>query len=189
MVVSRLLGSVANVKPTHILMGKLFADEQVNTISAKADLEILNQNLYFYDDIYELEPLLAEIRKNNYEFIIVDFIQNVLTKEENEYARLSKIALELQKIAKEINGTVLTLSQLSNAVAKEGMTGKNLQYKGSGSIATVCDLGFFIEREDKEWNPNSDNPLKLTLHKNRRGGSGIEFHLFFKVPGGKIYEP
>lgn len=188
MVVSRMMGALSNLKPTRIIMGLLRPEEFEAKIEAKADLEVLGDGIYFYDDTYILEDILAEIKKNKYDLTVVDFLQNVMTKGEDEYARLSKIALELQKAAKEVDGVVLALSQLSNAVARDGTKGKVLEYKGSGSIATACDLGFFIVRGSDEWNPFSDNPLKLCLRKNRRGGSGMDFDLMFKTPGGKIYE-
>lgn len=102
----------------------------------------------------------------------------------DEYTRLSYVALEFQKLAKQTNSTILVLSQLSNMVAREKNTAI-VEYKGSGSIATVADLGFFIQRGDYELNPDQ---LNLFLRKNRRGISGLEFNLAFTRPGGLIYE-
>jgi replicative DNA helicase len=172
------------------MMGlELTPEEQVKKAQAKADVEILNDNVFLYDDVYELEKILPEVEINKFDFVVVDFIQNVITQgDKDEYSRLSRVALELQKAAKKYNCMILALSQLSNMVAREGSKGKVLEYKGSGSIATVADLGFFIDRENTEWVPNQDTLLKLELRKNRRGGTGMVFDLYFKVPGGKIYE-
>jgi replicative DNA helicase len=189
MIVSRMIGASANLKPTRIRMGLLTPIEFIDKTQAEADLESLQNLLFFYDTLYKLDEIVEEIKTGGYEFVIVDFIQNVLTKGEDEYTRLTNIALTLQGTAKEANAAICVLSQLSNSVAREGSKGKVLEYKGSGSIATVCDLGFFIERGNSEWDPNNDNPLKLSLRKNRRGGSGIDWNLNFKVPGGRIYEP
>lgn len=188
MVVSRMMGALANIKPTRIRLGLLTPEEYQKKIEAKADLEILNDNIAFYDDLYELNKILVEIRANEYDFVVVDFLQNIITLGEDEYTRLSRSSLELQKMAKEKNCTILALSQLSNQVAREGSKGNTLEYKGSGGIATACDLGFFIERGTNDWIENQDNLLKLGLRKNRRGGTGIVFDLYFKVPGGKIFE-
>lgn len=190
MIVSRMLGAISNIKPTRIMMGlSLTPAEQTAKAQAKADVEILNDNVFLYDDVYELEKILPEIEKNKFDFVVIDFIQNVITEgDKDEYSRLSRVALELQKAAKKYNCMILALSQLSNMVAREGSKGKVLEYKGSGSIATVCDLGFFIDRENSDWVPNMDTLLKLELRKNRRGGTGMVFDLYFRVPGGKIYE-
>ena len=54
----------------------------------------------FYDDIYEYDKLEEEIRKNKYDFVVVDFIQNIIAKAKDEYSALSQISLRLQKLAK-----------------------------------------------------------------------------------------
>jgi replicative DNA helicase len=188
MVVARMLGAMSNIKPTRIRMGYLTAEEFSAKTKAEMELESLNEMLYFYDIIYNLDEIIALIKAHTYDFVVVDFIQNVMTSEGDEYARLSRVALTLQECAKETNSTILVLSQLSNAIAKEGSKGKVLEYKGSGSIATVCDLGFFIERGEGSDFSNGASNVKLSLRKNRRGISGQEWTLSFKIPGGHIYE-
>jgi hypothetical protein len=111
---------------------------------------------------------------------VVDFIQNVLTKGKDEYSSMTLAALQFQKIAKKYNCCIVVVSQLSNGAAKNG----NLEYKGSGGIAMVADLGFFIIRKE-----NDHNGIYLQLKKNRRGISGMIFDLVFQTPGGKICEP
>lgn len=189
MIVSRMVGSIANIKPTRIRLGLLTPQEFIERTQSEADIESLKDFLFFYDTTYFLEEINAEIVSQGYEFILIDFIQNVITTGESEHVRLTSISSTFAKIAKETNSTILGLSQLSNFIAREGSKSKNLEYKGSGNIGILCDLGFFIERESSEWNAQSDNKLIFTLHKNRRGGSGVQFSLAFKVPGGKIYEP
>ncbi len=150
MVVARLLGALSNIKPTRIQRGLLLPEEYDKKVKAKADLESIGDFISFYDNSYPLEEILTEIQTYKYDFCVVDFLQNVMTRGEEEYARLSRIALELQKAAKEVNGTILGLSQLSNSIAREGSKGKVLEYKGSGSIATACDLGFFIDKKKQD---------------------------------------
>lgn len=188
MLVSRLIGSVSNIKPTRLMYGKLEDNELNDKISAKAKLNAYDNFMFFYDDIYELAQMEKEIKDNKYEFVAIDFIQNVFAPKDEEYSRMSFVALTLQKIAKENNCCILVLSQLSNAFAKD----KNStipEYKGSGSIATVCDLGFFIERAEYQEKPESGfNTVYLNLKKNRRGLCGIRFELRFQHEGGWIYE-
>ncbi|MEK6880623.1 MAG: DnaB-like helicase C-terminal domain-containing protein, partial [Nanoarchaeota archaeon] len=61
MIVSRLLGAIANIKPTHIRMGFLNPQQQIEKIKAKADLEILGDNIVFYDNLYTLKSIMDEI--------------------------------------------------------------------------------------------------------------------------------
>lgn len=183
MVVSRLVGSLSNIKPTRIYAGLLDPEEIDRKAKAKAKLVSYEGFVEIYDDLYELEQLKKTITKNKYEFVVIDFIQNIFHKTGDEYQRLSMISLELQKLAKATDCCILVLSQLSNRVAKDGS--KVVEYKGSGSIAMVCDLGFFIERSDEQ---QGKNQVRLNLKKNRRGISGVAFDYEFTHPGGWLDE-
>lgn len=183
MVISRLVGSISNIKPTRLIAGFLTEGENTRRIEAEAEVEMSDEFMNLYDDLYDFEKIKQEILEHGYEFIVVDFIQNIISGQRDEYERLSYLALQFQQLAKETNCCIVLLSQLSNEAARRGA----LEYKGSGSIATVCDLGFFITRE----NPLPDgtsNDLKLSLRKNRRGISGKEIEFTFVQPGGALYE-
>jgi len=188
MVASRLIGSLSNLKPTRIRSGLLEKSEYHEKLEAEAALSAYDDYMAFYDDTYEIDLIIKEIRDKGYEFVVIDFIQNIFSKgSHDEYARLSKVALDLQKAAKDLNCCILVLSQLSNSVARDKSIEGTLEYKGSGAIAMVCDLGFFLERET--YKPGmSFQGLKLKLRKNRRGIAGIVYDLAFKQPGGMIIE-
>ena len=182
MVVARLVGAQSNIKPTRLMAGLLTQDEQLRRIDAEAKIEGINDLMEFSDELYEFEKIKKTIIEGCYEFVVVDFIQNVITGLTDEYSRLSQVSLQFQKIAKETNCCILLLSQLSNEAAKRD----SMEYKGSGSIATVCDLGFFLKRS--EVSVGSDNQVLLMLRKNRRGISGKEFIFNFQQPGGRLTE-
>lgn len=188
MIVARLVGAISNLKPTRVAHGFLTIQELNAKKEAQAELLAYEEFLDFHDDLYLLDDILKIIKEEALDFAIVDFVQNVLVKSmPDEYARLSHVALQLQKAAKELNVCILILSQLSNMVAREGARGRTTEYKGSGNIGTVCDLGFFLEREDYVMGTEYQD-VTLTLKKNRRGISGLDFKLRFQHPGGLIYE-
>lgn len=178
MIVSRLIGQEANIKPTRIMAGLLTEEENNNKIKAQAKISVFDSQMYFVDDRYYLTEILKTIRENDFDYVVIDFIQNVMEKGD-EYEKLSKVSLEFQKIAKEKNCCIVVLSQLSNSAYKTDA----LEYKGSGSIATVCDLGIFVTRQE-----NTLDKMTLKVKKNRRGRSGIEVDLQSLYPGGKIIE-
>lgn len=184
MIASRLIGSLTDIKPTRIISGFLTEEEITSKDEAKAKIAVYNEFMYFYDNVYVLGEIEKEIKDNKYEFIVVDFIQNVIVNKSDEYERLSFIAMSLQKLAKETNSCILVLSQLSNLVARERRD-DIVEYRGSGTIATVCDLGFFIERGELV---GEENTFNIKLRKNRRGISGISFDYIFIQPGGRIIE-
>lgn len=188
MILSRLLGIITNIKPTMLRFTPLSEYEIKKKQEAEIELISKGDLFNFYDNCYKIEEIVKEIKDNKYEFVVVDFIQNIISNAD-EYTRLSNAAITLQKTAKEASCTILILSQLSNTAAKDGSRSKTLEYKGSGSIAMVADLGLFLERQgddDGEFIP--DGNTVLTIKKNRRGYSGSSFVLGFTEPGGKIYE-
>lgn len=178
MLVSRLIGAKANLSPTKIMIKYLDDKEAEAKNEAKASLSVYEEFMYFYDDLYHIDLIKKEITAGGYDFVVIDFIQNVMAAKSDEYERLSNIALVLQKLAKDANCCILIVSQLSNVMSKERKT-TIVEYKGSGSIGTVCDLGFFIEG-------NETGILSLRLRKNRRGISGESFGFKITQPGGDI---
>jgi replicative DNA helicase len=179
MLVSRLIGANANISPTRIMIKMLDEVDTKKKNETKADLSVYEEFMYFYDDLYQYELIEKEILENGYDFVVIDFIQNIMLAKNEEYERLSQIALNLQKLAKKANCCILGLSQLSNMVSRERKTDV-VEYKGSGSIGTVADLGFFIEEGVTE------NSMILRLRKNRRGVSGAAFNFAVKQPGGLL---
>lgn len=178
--VSRFIGSIAHIKPNRIRTGWLTKDEFSNRNKAIAKLLCYSENLSIYDDIYSLDEILKVLNKERLDFVVIDFIQNVISLGE-QYERLSKVSIELQRAAKSANTCIFVVSQLSNRAAREGSDSGFLEFKGSGTIAQVCDIGFWLTQVESE-------NFKLTLRKNRRGISGISFDLTFEAPGGGIHE-
>lgn len=192
MVLSRLIGAQINIKPTRLRYGRLEESEFHDKKTAESKIISLGDFVNFYDDVYRLEEIVKEIKTGEYEFVVVDFIQNVIERSQTEYTRLTNVAQKLQQVSRETNTCIMILSQLSNSVGREGSKAKNIEYKGSGAIATICDLGFFIER-NRSVNVNDayrkdKQEIVLTLMKNRRGVSGVQFKLIYQSPGGKIVE-
>lgn len=184
MVVSRLIGQMANIKPTRIMCSLLNAEENKLKQKAKSELSPHDEFMTFSDEIYrldEIEQILNSAYEEEipYEFIVVDFIQNVISDEKDEYSAMTRTALEFQRMAKKYNCCIMVLSQLSNSAAKTGV----LEYKGSGGIAMVADLGIFIIR-----NEDTPNLMVLQVKKNRRGISGVNFNFKFTFPGGLLNE-
>jgi replicative DNA helicase len=183
LIVSRLLAREAGLSPTLLMTGELTGRALESKIDAKVEVESYESFMNFYDDTYVLEEMIKEIQDNKYDFVVIDFIQNVISAGEKEYDKLSRVSLELQRTAKANNCCILILSQLSNFASKNGLDTGNLEYKGTGNIATVCDLGFIIERSKEVRDMNM-----VHLRKNRRGKSGDYIQVFYQHPGGDLHE-
>jgi len=188
-IISRMLGSLSGLKPTRIVGGLLTEEERQRKIDAEAELLSREGLIDIHDDIYELDKIVETVKQSGAEFVVVDFIQNVISRGEGEYERMSRAALELQRLAKSTNSCILVLSQLSNKVAREGVEdAPSLEYKGAGTIAQVCDLGFWLWRERAESDDRQNERLRMVLRKNRRGFSMGSFYFLMSLPGGEINE-
>lgn len=179
MVLSRLIGQQSGVKAIKVMTGNLDTLETDRKITAQTEVYEYEDYMDFYDNVYDYNELERSITRDKPDFVVIDFIQNIIVPGMDEYTRLSTVALRLQRLAKEMNCCILVLSQLSNAAGKNADDG-NLEYKGSGSIATVCDLGFVILRD------TDLGTIEMILKKNRRGVSGTRWQFSFKDEGGLL---
>lgn len=187
MILSRLVALETNIMPTRLQFGLLNEQEHETKVKGQATVTAFENFMAFYDDLYDYQKIVDEIKENQYEFVVIDFLGNIENGIQDETARLSKISKDLQRIAKELDCCILLLSQQSNTAAREGAETASLEYRGSGTIKHVCDLGFVVEREKYEEGKEFQG-MKLVLKKNRRGMSDLTFPMLFKFPGGKIYE-
>jgi replicative DNA helicase len=128
-------------------------------------------NLYVYEDIYTMPKIRAEMQRlknrDGLDLFILDYIQNVsVTGDEVSDAR--EVALECQRLAKDLDCTVFALSQLSNAQAKYELEGGDENYyslKGHGAIRDAADEILTLHRDRKNQSP----VLKVKWRKNRHG--------------------
>lgn len=190
LVVARMIGQRGSLKSSHILYGMVDEGDR-QYLLAQSEVMGLGDLFEVYDDVYDLAAIDKLIRENKFDVIFIDFIQNIQGSRPDEYERLSYISLHLQKLAKATNSCIVVLSQLSNAVSRETNDKRAVEYKGSGSIATVADLGFFLnkvpQKDDLQLIENAEG-YEFTLAKNRRGPSKQTVKLRVTWPGGTFYE-
>ena len=77
------------------------------------DISKFEENLSVYDSVRSLESLEEHIRKEKPDIAIIDFVQNI-EYPWNEYAKMTEIALRIQKLAILTWTTIIQLSQVSN---------------------------------------------------------------------------
>lgn len=187
LVVARMIGMMSNIKAAHVLYG-LHDEGDIEYKKAQAHIFGYSDLFETFDDTYDLAEIDRIAREQKFDMIVVDFIQNVFASKSDEYERLSLVALSLQRLAKALNVSIIILSQLSNLVSKAKDDDRPLEFKGSGSIATVADLGFFLTKGDNSLAlPGTEN-YNLLLSKNRRGASKQLIPLLVRWPGGAFYE-
>lgn len=130
----------------------------------KAQIFYSERNLYIYDRIYkveDIERMARTLKEKRLDILAIDYLQN-MWGEGTLYERMSRMAPILQYMAKELQITIIALSQVSNEHVrnKSGVYG----YKGAGEIAASADLGIELTRDQ-----GNKELLKFCVEKNRHG--------------------
>lgn len=126
-----------------------------------------SKNLHIYDNLYnfsDIRKAAAEIKlKNGLDIMIIDYVQNVQCEGRTIYERMSKLATDIFAMAKDLEITVIALSQINNESAKDS-DNPVIGYKGAGEIAAAADVGIWLEKDKA-----NDEVLNIRVRKNRDG--------------------
>lgn len=135
--------------------------------------------------IYDTSYRLADIRSKaiqtketmGLDLMVVDFIQNVYV-DGDEIGDARATILELQNMAKELDCTVIALSQVSNEMAKWDGDKNFYSFKGHGAIRDAADVGVMLKR-DRHKTPGI---MDFGVVKHRHGDMGnIPMHFDLKT--------
>lgn len=157
----------------------------------KAKNRIANSNLLVYDSLYTMDQIRSEAKRvktrEGLDVLIVDFHQNI-TVWGDEVRDAREVAIQLQRLAKELEICIIDFSQVSNAMAKQDAEekgqGEFYSFKGSGAIRDAADVAIMLRRDRRGSSP----ALFFQIAKNRHGEVG-EFQTIMDLPTGKIWEP
>ena len=152
--VSRLLSCETEIDNRYLIKGTINDDEWSKIHRATGSLEKLP--LYIDDcNSTSLRYLLNKIRQyvitKDVKLVMVDYLQLVsnLIKGRSREQEVSIIARSLKNIAKELNITVIALSQLSRGVEKnEGCRPMLSNLRESGEIEQAADAVVFVYRPE-----------------------------------------
>ena len=120
--------------------------------------------------------------------IVVDYLQLMRTgeHEENRVQEIATITRNLKSLARELNGVVLGLSQLSRAAGDAGHEPKLSTLRESGSLEQDSDIVIMLWRDKEEWIPGAPRLIKGSVAKNRNGPTGI-FELYFESEQARFF--
>jgi replicative DNA helicase len=195
----RLLSAAAEVDSHHLRMHyPLPARQQQrvdDAVGALSDLPI------YIDDtpLQTIVEIRSKARRLHMErgmdLLIVDYIQLMQGaggRQDNRVQEISEISRSLKSVARDLNISLLAISQLSRAVEQRPSHRPQLSdLRDSGSIEQDADVVAFIYRDDvyyteEEWETQSKgqavypkNIAEIMVAKHRNGPLG-NFNLFFR---------
>lgn len=140
----------------------------------------LANNKLFIDDtgglsVAEIKAKAKKIKlQHGLDLIIIDYLQLMVGKGENRTQEVSGISRGLKQIAKDLDITILVLSQLSRAPeARTDHRPKLADLRESGSIEQDADLVWFLYRDEYYNSETEDkNIAECIFAKNRNGRVG-----------------
>lgn len=175
--VKRMVSKLASVDSYDLRDGNI-TNKQWGDI-ANASNMLISDNIKLYEVTMTLNKIIAECKRlkiqNGLDVVIIDYLQLIQgNNKENRTQEISDISRKLKLMAKELDITVIALSQLSRGV--EGRADKRpmlSDLRESGSIEQDADVVLFLYR-DEYYNPETDdkNILETIVAKQRDGETG-----------------
>lgn len=171
----RIYASCAVVDANKLRTGDLTEDElfQITGCAAKvaASPLVIDDEVNF--NILELRSKVRQLKKEkDIQLVIIDYLQLLEgTKKDSRCQEISEISRFLKLLAKELDITIIALSQLSRSV--ENRQNKQPQLsdlRESGSLEQDADIVMFLYREDY-YNPQTErqNITDVIVAKHRNG--------------------
>lgn len=163
--ISRMLSNFTGVHSQRILTANYRQGEEEVVQEYKNMLK--SKPIFICDDIYELSDIETVFHKaklkTGVDVGFIDYVQNCQVPDaKSQYQEQSTLAKRIQKLAKDVDATIICLSQVSNDVGR-GNTSQ-LELKGAGEWAAVSDVGIMLQRNAKD-----KYQLKYSVKKNRHG--------------------
>jgi replicative DNA helicase len=160
-----------------IRMGVLNEKETDMLEEAKQSIRKNYKNLVMYDNIFDIEGSMREIRKHSPDVVVDDYIGLVsVSGIEDNRIRIDNIMKQYKWSAKRNNMAVLLVSQLNRECESRANKRPLLRdLRDSGSIEQDAEIILFMYYEWKYYMQESDMGeygIEIILGKNRYGKSG-----------------
>lgn len=179
---TRLFSQRGEINSNNIRNGTL-NDIDIKKLSTTAS--ILSYKPLYIDDtagltISQLKTKARKLkREKNIQLIIIDYLQLMQSTSNKQYNRqqeISEISRGLKLLARELDITIIALSQLSRAVETRQQNNKRpilSDLRESGAIEQDADIVMFLYRDDY-YNANSQvkGLTELIFAKHRNGATG-----------------
>lgn len=184
----RMISAEGNVDASHMRTGLMETDDWEKMTMAIGKLSGAN---IFIDDsagitVNEIRSRCRKLKKEtgSLGLIIIDYLQLITGagKFENRQQEISKITRTLKQIARELDTTVIALSQLSRGVEQRHDKRPMMSdLRESGSIEQDADIVAFLYRDDYyDKETEKKNIIEIIIAKQRNGPTGTVELAFLK---------
>lgn len=177
-IIERAVSSMTEIPLKNIKNGSL--DDEGWASVSEASCSIVSSSLKIFDKIFTLKGIKEECKRlklqGGLDVVFIDYLQLIESEEryENRTQDISKISRSLKLMAKELDITVIALSQLSRAPEQRADHKPLLSdLRESGSIEQDADIVILLYR-DEYYNADTDRPnvIDCIVSKNRNGEVG-----------------
>lgn len=177
-VLERALSICSGISCDHIKHSTLTDKQWLDIINTTSSLS--SCPLHIYDNIFMLKDIKHECKKlklqKGLDLVIIDYLQLIDSgeKSENRSIDVGKISRSLKLLAKELDVTVVALSQLSRAPeARLNHRPLLSDLRESGNLEQDADVVMFLYR-DAYYNKDSQEKdiIENIISKNRNGQVG-----------------
>ena len=174
----------SGVSNSYIINGTLGKDEFLKVSQAIATIEKLSINIdecNITSLVYLSNRIKEYVEKKNIKLVLVDYLQLVShhSKNNNREQEVSKVARTLKNLAKELNITIIALSQLNRGVGMRAMGKPTLSdLRESGEIEQASDVVILIHRPEyygiqhDEYGKDTKGLANIIFAKGRNIGVG-----------------
>ena len=176
----KILSNVSMVECNKISNGSLSKEDWLRLGKGENTLVGLSDNMRVYDRTLKIDSILAKAKKlkkqGKLDVLIIDYLQLVEgDKKQSREQEVSSISRKLKQLTKELNISVIALSQLSRAPEQRADHRPILSdLRESGAIEQDSDVIIFCYR-DEYYNAETEekNIMEMIIGKNRNGAPGV----------------
>ncbi len=172
----RMLSAKSLVELSNIKKGD-FLDEDFEAIKEAVKI-YADTNIYIDDTpgvtVMEVRSKCRRLKAmKGLDIVVIDYLQLMTGKGENRQQEVSNISRELKGLARELDCTVIALSQLSRAPeARSNHRPMMSDLRESGSIEQDADIVMLLYREAYYDREKDDSDAELIIAKHRNGEVG-----------------
>ena len=175
----KILSNVSMVECSKISNGSLSKEDYLRLGKGENTLVGLSDNMKVYDRTLRIDSILAKAKKlkkqGKLDVLIIDYLQLVEgDKKQSREQEVSSISRKLKQLSKELNISVIALSQLSRAPEQRADHRPILSdLRESGAIEQDSDVIIFCYR-DEYYNAETEEKgiMEMIIGKNRNGAPG-----------------